>query len=255
MSTRSVTISSFFAIFTWLGLFGVEAPVAWSDDAPQKGAVSAKALYYDKEQMASVTTQQKQPQQAKGPKKTPAAQSVLALRVAVKLISEGGSFKEVKPSTVFRSGDRIRLAFTSNKEGYLYLATFGSSGKADLLLPDKSGRLVTLQPGFTYEYPLSAKALKFDTQVGEEQLYAFLSEAPLGIIDFGDGQQVQIPSSSSAKPGPEPGRAVAYASAVRSRDLVVEEDTEALYAAVAPGRQDGKPPVVVKMTPTHRDSH
>jgi hypothetical protein len=219
------------------------------DDPSQKGRVSARALYYDQDKMASVTTRQTQ-----ALKKAPAQQPVLALRVTVKLIGEAGGVKEVKPSSVFRSGDRIKLAFTSNKDGYLYLANIGSSGTPTVLIPGKFGPLVSLRPGFTYEYPSSTKVLRFDTQVGEEQIYALLSEVPLDIIDFGNGQQVQFPSSRPHKTGPETGRVVASVSAVQSRDLVVEEDNEALYASVTPGGQKETPPVVVKMTLTHRDA-
>jgi hypothetical protein len=252
MKTRLVTMSFSLVVFVWLGFSGcVGAPVAWGDEAPQKSRVSPKALYYDQDKMDSVPMPSPKPQV---PKKAPAQQPVLALRVTVKLIGEGGGSKEVKPSSVFRSGDRIRLAFTSNKEGYLYLATVGSSGTPAVLVPDKSGRPVSLQPGFAYEYPLSTKVIKFDTQVGEEQIYAFLSEVPLDIIDFGNGQQVQIQSDSLPKVRPDQGRAMASVAAVRSRDLVVEEDDQALYAAVVPGRYKEKLPIVVKLTLTHRDA-
>ena len=52
----------------------------------------------------------------------------LALRATVLLASDGGATREVKPSHVFRTGDRIKLSFTSSKTGYFYLATIGKRG-------------------------------------------------------------------------------------------------------------------------------
>ena len=41
-----------------------------------------------------------------------------------------------RENRVFKSGERIRFAFKTNKEGYIYLLLIGSSGRGRSLFPD-----------------------------------------------------------------------------------------------------------------------
>jgi hypothetical protein len=104
--------------------------------------------------------------------------SALGLRYTI-LKRSGDSQTETDAETVFRAGDRIRLAVEANDDGYLYVVTRGSSGTWKLLFPsseikDGDNRI---QRHTRYEIP-SGYTFTFDEQAGEEKLFIVLSRQP-----------------------------------------------------------------------------
>jgi len=198
---------------------------------------------------------------AKKSSKPASSPAVLALRASVLLVAEGGGTREVKPSYGFKSGDKIKLAFTSNKSGYFYLATLGTSGKVQLLAPRK-GEPAVLSAGNRYIFPASSTGyFRLDGKTGKEELWAVLSDVPLDAINMGAGQVAHLDSSQNAAPT----AAVALASKatvditdqLASKDLVFEEDGEAAYASMKPAAylqpsNKRKPSIVVKLTLNHQ---
>jgi len=53
----------------------------------------------------------------------------------IELTGRDGSKQRVTTDRVFRSGERIKLFFTANRAGYLYLLNIGSSGRSRMLYP------------------------------------------------------------------------------------------------------------------------
>jgi hypothetical protein len=181
--------------------------------------------------------------------------TMLALRASVLLVGPDGGTREVKPSHKFQSGDRLKLAFTSNVSGYFYLATVGSTGKVQVLAP-RRGEPAVLEAGFRYQFPAAQTGFfKFDQQPGKEELWAVLTDEPLSAIDLGAGRiaQVQQPENSRLV-----SQAVASAADdMASKDLVFEEDTQAVYASLKPStmpRPDSskRPRVMVKLVLDHQ---
>lgn len=158
----------------------------------------------------------------------------LALRGTVLQLASDGGTREVKPSHIFKSGDRIKVAFTSNLAGYFYLVTVGASGRIQLLAPEQ-GKTVTVQPGYRYQFPASPTAyLRFDGQTGKEELWAILSDQPLDVVKLGPDRLVAI---NTSKPGAATQANDRVADAVEmlaSKDLVFEEDAQAAYASFRP---------------------
>jgi hypothetical protein len=112
---------------------------------------------------------------------SPAAQKPLGLRYSFLRNTGGDEYREVDPEdTVFRSGDRIRVAFQSNDEGYLYIVMKGTSGSWKVLFPsaeiaDGSNRVAS---GRQTLIPPPPGRFAFDEQAGEERLFIVLARNP-----------------------------------------------------------------------------
>lgn len=123
----------------------------------------------------------------------------------------GGS-QRVTASTVFRSGDHIRLNVKSSMAGYLYAVAQGSSGRSHVIYPG-GGNDVQVEPGHTYAIPSSGDIV-FDDQAGNEVVWLFLSQYPL--------------AEGGAVPGSVPVERVASADSYTScgtKDLLVVPDS------------------------------
>jgi|GEM_PF-3407974 hypothetical protein len=81
------------------------------------------------------------------------------------------TFEEADPSTIFLSGDRIRVEVTSNKPGTLITGNIDSAGKATLLSVEG------VRSGDTTRIPQNG-ALKFVGNPGTERLVFVLSREP-----------------------------------------------------------------------------
>ena len=131
---------------------------------------------------------------------------------------------EVDPDTTFRSGDRLRLAFEPNVDGFLYLIQQGSSGRWSMLYPHPQIHAgqngvtrfteVTIPPGGWF---------RLDDTPGTERLLAYLSRTRVTALPGADGPVVRVETV------PQP-TVTALTGAIRSRDLVFEKD-----AATPPG--------------------
>lgn len=131
-----------------------------------------------------------------------------------------GRSERVSPTTVFHSGDRIRLLLTSNANGRLVIAQRGADGRAVVLFPDR--RIAAgdnrVRAGQPTPLPSVDAWFKFDDHPGEERLIVTLTRE----------------SAVSGAPGPDTRRqetalnaedAVRAAQAQKgSKSLVVEVD-------------------------------
>lgn len=88
---------------------------------------------------------------------------------------------------VFKSGERIRFAFKTNKEGYIYLLLIGSSGRGRSLFPDprinEGNNFITNNKD--YRIPFGDKTFVMDGTPGEERILVFFSESEIvGINNY-----------------------------------------------------------------------
>jgi hypothetical protein len=141
---------------------------------------------------------------------SPAAEKPLGLRYSFLRNAGGDEYREVSPDTVFRSGDRIRVAAQSNGEGYLYIVMKGASGTWKVLFPsaeiaDGSNRVTS---GRQTLIPPPPGRFAFDEQAGEERLFIVLSRNPEPslerlIYSLGSGSPAPAGQPAEAKEPPK----------------------------------------------------
>ncbi len=240
---------------------------ALAQTAAASDELGAKALFYSAAgDLVSVSTAaSKKPVAtvAAAPRPTNQLQqqpqpAVLGLRGTVLLVGSDGGTREVKPSHVFKSGDRVKVALSSNRAGYLYLIAVGASGKIQMMAP-RQGEPATVQPGLRYQFPASPTAyFRFDQQAGREEIWAVLSDEPLDVVSLGPERLVAI-NRPAGDTRAQPGERVAHADQMlASKDLVFEEDADAAYSTVRPPVTPvslstvGRQAVTLKMVLNHR---
>lgn len=128
---------------------------------------------------------------------------------------------DVDPAKEFQTGDRIRFAFESNIDGYLYVAQQGTSGNWTVLFPNEdinSGRNA-VKRFQEYEVP-QANWFKFDGPTGTEHLFVFLSKEPLKTLPGFDRPAKSFQPASGAL-------IAELQSSIQSRDLVFAKDPSA----------------------------
>ena len=135
---------------------------------------------------------------------------------------------DVDPAKEFHTGDRIRFAFESNIDGYLYVAQQGASGNWTVLFPNEeiNGGRNTVRRFEDYEVPRGDWFL-LDNNVGTEHVFVFLSREPMKTLPG-----FERPAKSF-----QPGSANMIAdlrSTIQPRDLVFQKDaasskTQAIY--------------------------
>jgi hypothetical protein len=112
-------------------------------------AQNAKALFYDpisgaSLQPAHISQKENTNKPVASTKKTPSTQSVqtknTGVRYWLELDDPGRQEKlRVNADRIFRSGEKIRIHYSSNNDGYLYILQRGSTGAESLLFPQKPG--------------------------------------------------------------------------------------------------------------------
>ncbi len=171
----------------------------------------------------------------------------LGLSVWIELASPaGGPGLPVTDRRVFRSGERIRLHFRSNADGYLTLILIGSSGTSSVLFPDTAQGLLEnrLAAGRDLVVPGDDAWLRFDETIGEERLLALFARSREDVEEFplqptmDRIQTAALLASATAAGG--------------SKDLVVETETENAAEIGTYGvHLDGRP-VILELVLQHR---
>jgi serine/threonine protein kinase len=125
---------------------------------------------------------------------------------------------DVDPASDFRTGDRIRFAFESNIDGYLYVAQQGTSGNWTVLFPNEeiNGGRNAVKRHQEYEVPQD-NWFRFDGATGTEHLFVFLSKEPLK----------SLPGFERPVKSFQPGSGALIAElqgSIQSRDLILQKD-------------------------------
>jgi len=142
----------------------------------------------------------------------------IGLKYKIQYRSPDCDIREVDPSRTFMSGDKIRLQFESNIDGYLYVLQKGSTGRDKMLFPNSqiNGGNNQVQRGITYSVP-AGQWFTFDNNPGVEQLTVVLSRTPMKSVP----QEVKPQGDSSVS-------VISVVEelnqSVRSRDLVLFQE-------------------------------
>lgn len=106
----------------------------------------------------------------------------IAMKATVELTRDGKK-TTVLPTEDFKSGDKARLIFSTNRDGHIYWLAKGTSGEYQVLFPTaKTGMDNTVVKNKEYTVPTKG-AWKFDDKKGTETLVAVLSPNKLPDLD------------------------------------------------------------------------
>jgi hypothetical protein len=108
----------------------------------------------------------------------------LGLRYTLLQKSPDERYVEVMPSTVFHSGDRVKVSIMANHQGYLYIIQQGSSGNWSPIFPSADAPRDSnfVESGKVYEIPGDG-AFELNQQAGKEKLFIVLSLEPIRDLD------------------------------------------------------------------------
>lgn len=90
-----------------------------------------------------------------------------------------GEQVSVSPEYAFRNGDEIRLSVESKQDGYLYLVQKGSSGRLNMIYPQRriAGGAHSIKSNQEVMIPAEGW-FKFDNRTGTETIFAVFSPKP-----------------------------------------------------------------------------
>jgi serine/threonine protein kinase len=141
----------------------------------------------------------------------------------IQQVADGGE-SDVDPGKTFRSGDRVRFAFESNIDGFLYVVQQGSSGNWTVLFPnpDINGGRNQIKKGEQYNVPDEAW-FTFDNNPGTENVFVFLSKEAVSVLPGFNRPVTRMESVRSAVVDD-------LQRSIRSRDLIFERERPAAGA-------------------------
>jgi hypothetical protein len=154
--------------------------------------------------------------------------------------------KEVTAERVFRSGERIRLHFRSNADGYIALLQMAASGSSSILFPDheKGADDNRLVAGLDRVLPTEKTWFLFDRTPGTERLIVLFAKSTAELDSFPLRRSMD-PETTSA--------VLRTGDSARGRkDLILETETQnaseiATYAVNLSGK-----PIIFEIQLHHR---
>jgi hypothetical protein len=184
-----------------------------------------------------------------------ATETRTGLKYHLQLQNPSGEWTDVDPGATFHSGDKVRLGFQSNVEGYLYVLVKGSTGQWSQIFPDSriDNGANTVRPFEDYLVPAQG-SFTFDSNPGDEHVFVYLSTTPLTeLAGYGTQASTAAPIEQAA--------VTRLAGNIRARDLIFEAPPSKRAAQVAPPQKpevivvntaDRGGPIVIPLTLTHR---
>lgn len=202
--------------------------LASSVTAHAADSAGAKALFYSGEGTTHAVARVVRPSPEAAPKAPaapapgPVRQKYTGIAYWIDLAGEDGGHVRTTARREFRSGDRIRLNFKSNRDGYLYVSNLGSTGKSRVMFPRPGQGNNFIKANLEYAVP-DAGYMRFDENPGVETLLVLLSPTPI--------PDLSSPSPTLDERGTR--KFVAYADTNGAKDLLLEDDEGAAKSTPA----------------------
>lgn len=152
------------------------------------------------------------------------------VKVSVKTtleLNRGGEVTMVTPTHQFKSGDKVKLRYTTNSDGYVYWMAKMSSGKYAMLFPNnKTGMDNYIRKNEEHTIPVKG-SLRFDDTPGTESLLMVfcserIPELEAAVAEANGSKSSSVDSRSSEVANIEDKNTQKR----RSRDLVFEDDDD-----------------------------
>lgn len=162
------------------------------------------------------------------------------------LLTRDGQDSTVLPTAEFKSGDKVKLLFTANTDGYVYWLAKGSTGQYAMLYPNaKAGMDNKITRNEQYTVPARG-AFRFDDNPGSEELLCIISTAPMPDLD--EAARNQFKDSSAVD---QLANNQAEEEESGTRDLVFEDEEESDVSTASQTAPVGEP-FVVTYTLVHK---
>jgi hypothetical protein len=151
---------------------------------------------------------------------------VVAVKTTIELTRDGQT-STVLPNHVFKSGDKVRVLFSTNIDGFVYWMSKGTSGNYMVLFPSpKTGMDNAVKKNTEYTVPTKG-AFRFDDKPGKEELLCVVSAQRLPDLD----KAIAEASGSAGGDVKDSSKQIAAVedkntSKRKTRDLVFEEEDE-----------------------------
>lgn len=147
----------------------------------------------------------------------------ISVKATVELIRDG-KLTTVLPTEEFKSGDKVRLLFSTNQDGNVYWVAKGTSGQYQVLFPSqKAGMDNNVVRNRSYTVPAKGAWL-FDEQKGTETLVCILSPSRVTELD----KAVQLAGEGKKNEASDIISSVVnrHENKRTTRDLVFEEEDD-----------------------------
>lgn len=149
----------------------------------------------------------------------------ISVRTALELTRDGEK-TTVAPDHTFKSGDRVKLRYTTNADGYVYWLAKMSSGKYSVLFPnDKTGMENFIKKNAEHTVPVRG-AFRFDDTPGTESLLMVFSPDRVPELEQAvaeaNGQKGNVVEDSSSVAKVEDKNT----NKRKTRDLVFEDEDD-----------------------------
>jgi len=151
--------------------------------------------------------------------------SVLSVRTTLELTRDG-QISTVSPSHEFKSGDRVRLRYTTNADGYVYWLAKMSSGKYNVLFPSpQAGMDNFIRKNTEHTVPVKG-SFRFDDKPGTENIMVVFAPNKVPELEQAvaeaSGQKGNVNQSATSVAAVEDKNA----GKRKTRDLVFEEEDD-----------------------------
>ena len=173
-------------------------------------------------------------------------QAVVKVKATV-LLTRDGNTEQVLPSHEFKSGDRIKLVYTTNIDCYVYWLSEGSSGDHYMLYPnEKVGMENWVKKNEENTIPVKGQ-FKFDENAGTEKILLVMAPEKIPELD-------EAAKAAAVKGGTVKSLEEKQESGRKTRDLVFEEEEnqESGISTQSQVSNDIKQPFVVAFELQHK---
>ncbi|MDR1872465.1 MAG: DUF4384 domain-containing protein [Deltaproteobacteria bacterium] len=147
----------------------------------------------------------------------------ISVKATVELTRDGKT-STVLPTEPFKSGDKVRLLFSSNLPGFVYWLSKGTSGQYQVLFPNsKSGQNNAVVKNTEYTVP-SKGAWRFDDTKGTEVVVCILAPEKIDVLE----EAIKMADSGNKAGASELVASLvdAHENKRTTRDLVFEEEDD-----------------------------
>ena len=158
----------------------------------------------------------------------------------------------VEEKPVFKSGDKVWFKFSSNVDGYAYLANKGSDGKVNLLFPGVGGDKNKVQAGKNFTVPGEKTPFIFDSNPGKEQVVLVVAPKPIEELEKIAKAAAKSPTGAELSGEGKQSWENVVQLDTGSRGLLIEPEKDGLYVADKSSKGEFSKPVMIKLELEHK---